>query len=318
MKTRRAKAKKPARLKKGDTIGIVAPAWSLEPWNFRRGVDMLRKLGYKVKYDRKVYNQFWSMAGFDIVRANQINQMFADKEVKAVFCAKAGYGSIRTIPYLDAQVIKENPKIFVGYSDITILLSYLYSVANMVVFHGPLVSGEIHADMNPETLDYLLRAVAKRRPIGELAFPAMKTIRPGNATGTIVGGNISLFMNTIGTPYEVDTNEKILFFEDISEDLEVIDSYLMQLKLAGKLQNIKGMVFGKMVGCTDTSGKKYTLKKILDNILRDSDVPVINGLPSGHRIGKECNVTLPLGVTATIDATKINEPKLIINESGVR
>ncbi|MBN3038579.1 MAG: LD-carboxypeptidase [Candidatus Omnitrophica bacterium] len=312
---RRRKATKPARLKKGDTIGIVAPAWSFDIGNFKRGIDKLRKLGFKVKFDRSIFSKYWSMAGYDKERAQQINRMFADKEVKAIFCAKAGYGSIRTIPYLNKKIIKRNPKIFIGYSDITILLSYLYKTVNMVVFHGPVVSDEIHDNMNSITLDYLLQAITQPIALGELHFSSLRSLRPGKATGVLVGGNMSLFISALGTAYDIDTDNKILFLEDIGEDLEVIDNYLMHLKLSGKFRKLKGIVFGRMIDCLDYSGKRYTIRDILNDILHDAHFPIIYGFPSGHRGQGEIDVTLPFGVPVTIDA---DYPKLVINEAGVK
>lgn len=305
---------KPQALKKGQTIGIVAPAWSFDSANFRRGVDKLKSLGFNVKYDHSIYSKYWSMAGNDEKRAEQINRMFADRRIHAILCAKAGYGSIRTIPYLDKKVIMKNPKIFVGYSDITFLLAYLQAVAKMVVFHGPVVSGEIFEGMNVITFKHLLRAITQTRPLGKLKFKNLKSIRPGKATGILVGGNLSLIVNAIGTPYALDTRDKILFLEDVGEDLETIDSYLIHLKLAGKFKNVKGIVFGRMTDCLDHSGKKYTIKRILNDILGDIRVPIILGFPSGHRVPGDVNVTLPFGVSATVDA---DNPGLIINEACV-
>ncbi|MFH1413393.1 MAG: LD-carboxypeptidase [Candidatus Omnitrophota bacterium] len=306
--------KRPSALKRGDTIGIVAPAWSFDPRNFKRGVDKLNNLGFKVKFDKSIFNKYWSMAGYDQQRAAQVNRMFADREVKAILCAKGGYGSIRILPYLDKKIIRRNPKIFVGYSDITILLSYLYRIANMAVFHGPVVSGEIHNNMNPITFKYLLRSITQPQKLGRLKFPGMKSLNRGRATGVLVGGNLSLIMGTIGTPYDINTDNKVLFLEDMGEDLETIDSYLMQLKLTGKFRKIKGIVFGKMVDCRDRSGKKYTIKDILRDMLRDIDVPIIFGFPSGHRFSGQINVTLPFGVSVTVDGDNAG---LILNESGV-
>lgn len=302
-------------LRQKDTIGIVAPAWSLERYSFRNGIEMLRELGYRVKYDKCIFNHYGYMAGNDRQRGEQINRMFADKEVKAIFCAKAGYGAIRTIPYLDEKIIKSNPKIFIGYSDISILLYYLYSVAKMVVFHGPIISGEIYEDMNEATLNYLLRAVSQPYRLGELKFDYLKVLRPGRAKGVLIGGNLSMFINTLGTPYEIDTTGAILFLEDIGEGLDVIDNYLMHLKLAGKLDKIKGLVFGRMVDCMSSDSRRYNIKKILDDILKNVDIPIVSGFPSGHMMQGRVNVTLPLGVLATLDA---NNPRLIINEAGVR
>ncbi|MBN1871615.1 MAG: LD-carboxypeptidase [Candidatus Omnitrophica bacterium] len=306
--------KKPPVLRIGDTIGVVAPAWSFDPDNFKKGVEKLCKLGFRLKYSQGIFKKYWSMAGRDKERAEQINLMFADNEVKAIFCAKAGYGSMRTLPYLDGEVIAANPKIFLGYSDITGLLCFLQKKANMVVFHGPVISGEIHSHMNPVTLKYLLKAISQRSPLGKMSFPGMKVLRPGNATGILVGGNLSLVMSTVGTPYEIDTDNRILFLEDVGEDLETIDECLMQLKMAEKFRKIRGLVLGRMITCVDHSGTKYTIKKILQDILGDLDIPIIYGFPSGHRIPGDINITMPLGVSVTVDADR---RCLIFNEEGV-
>jgi muramoyltetrapeptide carboxypeptidase len=306
---------KPRMLKMGETIGVVAPAWSFDPDYFRRGVEYLRLLGYKVKYDNAIFSKYWSMAGHDKERANQINRMFADPEIRAIVCATAGYGSIRTIPYLSRSIIKRNPKIFIGYSDITILLYYLYQAAGMVVFHGPVVSDEIYEGMNPINLDYLLLAITQKQPLGEMQFPSLRMLKAGKASGILVGGTMSLVISAIGTPYDIDTEDKIIFLEDIGEDLEVIDSYLMHLRLAGKFKKARGIVFGRMVDCVDHSGTRYTLSDVIHNSLRDLDIPVVYGFPSGHQAANDLNITLPLGVSVTLDADKTS---LTVNESAVR
>jgi muramoyltetrapeptide carboxypeptidase len=305
---------RPRRLRQGDTVGIVAPAWSFDPENFRRGVEELKEMGFRVKYENAIFSNYWSMAGYDKERAAQINRMFSDKEVKAIFCAKAGYGSIRTIPYLDKKIISNNPKIFVGYSDITILLYYLYKIARMVVFHGPVVSGEMRPEMNSISRDCLLRAITQPEPMGSIECASLKILRPGRASGVLIGGNLSMVISAIGTPYDINTENKILFIEDIGEDLEVIDSYIMHLKLAGKLEKVKGIVFGRMVDCVDDSGNKYTIKDIMDDNLKDMDIPIIYGFPSGHRKPGDINITLPVGVSVTLDADK---PALFINGAAV-
>jgi len=307
--------RKPRPLAKGDTIGVVAPAWSFDSNRFRKGVKYLRRLGFRVKFDRRIFSKYWSMAGHDRERAEQINRMFADKEVKAIFCAKAGYGSIRTLPHLDAETIRRNPKVFVGYSDITVLLSYLTHTARMVVFHGPVVAGEIHDRMNPATLDSLMRAIMGPRPLGTIRDAGLKCLRRGMAKGPIVGGNLSLLISTIGTDYEVETDGRILFLEDIGEDLEVIDNCIMHLKLAGKLEKVEGLVFGRMVDCRDGSGNRYTIDSILGDILSDIKVPILYGFPSGHRRPGDLNITIPLGAMASIEGTP---PSLTIHEPGVR
>jgi muramoyltetrapeptide carboxypeptidase len=306
---------KPPRLRKGDTIGIVAPAWSFDSEKFKRGVEYLKGMDFRVKYENTIFSKYWSMAGYDKERANQINRMFADKQVRAIFCAKAGYGSIRTIPYLDKKIIRNNPKIFIGYSDITILLYYLYKTARMVVFHGPVVSGEMRPEMNSISRDYLLSAITEPEPMGEIQCFSLKSLRPGEASGVLIGGNLSMVISSTGTPYDINTDNKIFFLEDIGEDLEVIDNCIMHLKLAGKFKNVKGIVFGRMVDCVDDSGKKYTIEDIMNDTLEDIDVPIIYGFPSGHRKPGDINITLPLGIPVTLDADK---PALFINGAAVR
>ena len=315
MYTSRGKKIRPKRLKKGDTIGIVAPACHFDPENFRKGVKCLKEMGFKVKFDPIIFKKYWTLAGKDITRAKQINRMFADKEVKAIFCAQAGYGSIRTIPYLDAKIIAKNPKIFVGYSDITVLLYYLQKIAKMIVFHGPVVSGEIHKDMNSGTMFSLIKTISEPCPIGEITSPTIKCLRPGKARGPIIGGNLSLIISTIGTPYDLNTDNKILFLEDVGEELEGIDSHLCHLKLAGKLAKVKGIIFGKMEDCMDFSGAKYSIKDVLSDLLADLNIPIVYGFPSGHRTGGVLNLTLPLGVSVTLESEK---EKIIINEPAVR
>ncbi|MGB2601306.1 MAG: LD-carboxypeptidase [Candidatus Omnitrophota bacterium] len=304
----------PRRLKKGDTIGIVAPACHFDPVKFRKGVKYLKSLGYNVKFDPIIFKKYWTLAGKDVTRAKQINRMFADKEVKAIMCAQAGYGSIRTIPYLDKRMLAHNSKIFVGYSDITILLSYLQKTAKMVVFHGPVVSSEIHEKMNPGTLDLLVKVITRLRPLGEITYPGIQVLRPGKATGELIGGNLSLIISTIGTPYDLNANNKILFIEDVSESLEAIDSCLMHLKLAGKLNKVKGIIFGRMKDCLNFSGSKYSIKDVLDDMLRDVNIPIIYGFPSGHRQAGELNITIPFGVSVTLDA---DNKKVVFNEPAV-
>ncbi|MDD3296934.1 MAG: LD-carboxypeptidase [Candidatus Omnitrophica bacterium] len=306
---------KPPHLAKGDTIGIVAPASSFDADNFRRGIVKLRKLGYKVKYERAIFSKYWSRSGHDCKRAEQINRMFSDESVKAIFCAKAGYGSVEIIPYLDKKCIESNPKIFVGYSDITILLLYLQRIANMVVFHGPVVSGEIYEGMNQGTLDYLLRVVTNPQALGELRFSSLKVFKPGRAKGSLAGGNMSLIVQAMGTPYEIDTKDSILFLEDVSENLADIHKYLLFLQKEKKFEKVKGLVFGKMVDCWDDPMKENKFKKLINKVFCDYDIPVLFGFPSGHVEKKaELRVTLPLGVAVSLDSGELS---VKIEEAGV-
>lgn len=312
MRNRIKKIVKPPKLNRGDTIGIVAPASSFDIENFKKGVKMLRSMGYRVKYERSIFNRCWSQSGHHKQRGYQINRMFADKQVKAIFCAKAGYGSIEILPYLDRKLLRRNQKIFVGYSDITLLLLYLQRFGRMVVFHGPVVSDEIYDGMDPVTLDYLLRALSQPEPLGAVMFPQLVSFRPGKASGILVGGNLSLIAASIGTPYSIGTLDAILFLEDVDENLEQIQNFLLRLRRAGKFKHIKGVLLGKMVDCFDTQNN---LKVLINAIFKQYDIPILFGFPSGHRRKKgEPHITLPLGVRASIDA---ENSSLHIDEAAV-
>jgi muramoyltetrapeptide carboxypeptidase len=306
---------KPHRLRKGDTIGVVAPAWTFDKKHFMEGVETLRGFGYKVKYDSAIFGKFWSMAGHDKERAVQITRMFSDTEVRCIFCANAGYGSIRTLPFIDRRVVRDNPKIFIGYSDITILLTYLHHVARMVVFHGPVVAGELHRDMNPLNIEYLLRAIGSAESFGVLTFPEMRAIKAGRASGVLVGGNLSMIISSLGTPYEVDLRNKILFLEEIDESMESIDNYLMQLKLGGRLAHLRGILIGRMLDCVDRSGNRYQVSDVIGDVFGGINIPILSNFPSGHRLAGELNVTFPLGITVTLDA---DEHSVRFHGSGVR
>ena len=161
---------------------------------------------------------------------------------------------------------------------------------------------------------YLLRAITQPQPMGEIRYPTMRSLRKGKASGVLVGGNLSLLVSTIGTRYDIDTDNKILFLEDVGEGLETIDNYLMHFRLAGKFRKVKGIIFGRMLRCVDRSGKKYTIRNILADILEHIDVPIVYGFPSGHKVPGDLNITLPLGIPVELDA---NAPRLIVKESGV-
>ncbi len=303
---------KPLKLEPGNTIGIVAPASSFDIEQFKKGVAMLENLGYRVKYERVIFDPQWSDSDHNRQRALQINRMFSDKEVKAIFCAEAGYGSAEIIPHLDKKIISQNPKIFIGYSDITIILLYLQRLANMVVFHGPIVSGEIYQGMHQLTLKYLKRLFSQSKPLGRVKFPQLIAFKPGLASGRLVGGNMSLIIDSIGKPYRIRTAGSILFLEDVNEDFDTIKRYFFRLKRSGKFKNIKGLILGRML---DSRGKDHNLRQLVEKVFKKQDIPVVYGFPSGHlRLPGGLHFTLPFGLPVTIDADELS---LTIAESAV-
>ena len=296
---------KPKRLREGDTIGMVLPAsMSFEADDIARGREQLEALGFRVKSGANIYARNGYLAGTDKQRAADINAMFADPEVDGISCFTGGWGTPRLLPYLDYEMIRKNPKVLIGYSDITGLLNAVHRKTGLVTFHGP------NADSKYETftLANFRRAVMTAEPIGLLPNPEKRaedlidrenrvvTLKGGKATGRLIGGNLTLITSTLGTPYEIQPEGAILFLEDTHEELYRIDRMLTQLWLAGKFDKIAGFVFGR---CTDCPIKGPSLS--LGDLLRErfGHVPSTWGLSFGHI---EKKLTLPLGVTATLDA----------------
>ena len=298
---------KPRALAKGDTIGIVSPASPFSSQNIRPGVQQFRRLGFKVKtpdtlFDYRKYN-----LREDREKAREIHLLFKDPKVRAIFCAKGGYGCIRLLPHLDADLIRAHPKIFIGYSDASFLLNFFLGKCGMVAFHGPMVLGEISEDMPHAKRDAMLVALTGKRPLRTMMHKNIQVLKKGKATGILMGGCLTSLVRLLGTPYEVDTAGTILFLEDVSETATNIEEMLFHLKIAGKLDKIDGLVFGQMYHC----GHPSLLMHRISAVLADLDVPMLFGFPSGHSFS---NITLPLGVRATLD-TKI--PGLVVRETAV-
>jgi len=291
---------KPKALNPGDTVGIIAPAGTFSKAAFLRGVEKIRSWGFKVKYHKSIFQQDNSFAGSDQRRAKEFNNMFADAAVKAIFCAKASYGSLRIINFLDRSKISTHPKIFLGYSDITVLLTYLNLKANLVVFHGPVVSTEIHAGMPKRTETQLLSLLTgKKVPL--LLSSKFTVLRPGMSKGKVCGGNLTRVINTLGTPFEIDTEDKIILLEDAGISLEDLDGMLMQLKVAGKFSNAKGLIFGKLLNLSGRLIDKNILSKLIDDILKEFKIPIIADVECGHW---RVNLPIPLGVDILLETKK--------------
>jgi muramoyltetrapeptide carboxypeptidase len=255
-------------------------------------------------------------------RLDDLHGMFRDKDVDAVFAIRGGYGSMHILDRIDYDLIHRNPKIFLGYSDITAMHLAINKHAKMVTFHGPITLSRF----TDYTQKYFRKALFETQPIGAVTNPPesnelrpnhyLRTIRPGIATGQLIGGNLTLISNTMGTPYEIETRGKILFLEDVDEEPYSIDRMLTHLRLAGKFDGVAGLIFGECQDCRPkdykpSSSIPYGLGEVLDNILGSLKVPVLYGLTIGHT---DDQLTLPLGIAATLDATK---GTLDIKEAGV-
>ena len=306
---------KPFGLVPGDRIGIIAPASSFERRGLRRGIEKLRWWGFDpvvprltLKHARRPLEK--ERAHRYEEKATEIVRMFRDPTISTIFCAEAGYGTIALIPFLEQVDLSPFPKVFIGFSDITILLLYFHVRYGWVTFHGPTVAQELYKGMPPTTEVALQEAITKRTRLGDLFGRDLDVIREGDAVGPIIGGNLTRMLRTLGTNFEIDTRDRILFIEEVEEGHIQIDGDLNHLRLAGKLEGLRGIVFSEMTGCM--YGDKRAMKRYLRRYFRDAPYPVLFGFPSGH--GME-NITLPIGVRARLSSSP---SRLVIEEGAVR
>lgn len=289
---------KPAALCPGDTIGIVAPASAIQPNLLEAGCRALADLGYKSFFLPSIFDQELYFAGSVDRRARELEEMFERDEVHAIIAARGGYGCNYLLPRLNVEKIKVHPKILMGYSDITSLLTYLSDHANLVTFHGPMVTKDFGMTDGLHVPSWLAFTEGKAfwKIIGSEsgAVPLAR----GRAEGTLYGGCLSMLVASLGTPYEINTGGTILFIEDVNTKAFQIDRMLMQLKLASKLKNVHGIIFGEMLNCAQPQEQKYALPEVLTRLVEDLEIPVAYGLRSGHVTRR--NITLPLGVRARL------------------
>lgn len=302
-------------LKPGDTIGIIAPASPTARQNVYLSKKALEEMGFKVKIGESCYETYGYLAGKDELRAKDLNDMFRDKKVDGVICLRGGYGTLRILNMIDYEVIRKNPKVFVGYSDITAVHVALNQRCELVTFHGPMTASNMIGGFNKYSYKSLFKAVGSTEVVGELRNPGgekVKVINKGTAEGKIIGGNLTLITSTLGTKFEIDTKGKILFLEEIEEKPYKIDRMLTELLLAGKLQQVNGIVLGDWKDCKADKGERsLSLMKVFEEIIKPLGIPIIYNVKSGH-----CSpmMTLPMGVKAKING---NTGKLEIEESAV-
>lgn len=291
----------PEKLNKGDAVGIICPSSAVETERIGQCVKAMEDLGYKVKVADNLDTDYAGyMAGTGKVRGEWINKMFADAEVKAIFCIRGGDGGSRAMEYVDFDLIKKNPKIFVGYSDVTSLHLAITQKCDMVTFHGPMVSSNIVDDFDDETRDSLYASINAER---DYQFKNTKgfdiqVLKEGKASGRMIGGNLSLLSASIGTPYELDTKDKILFIEEVCEPMSKIEKWTYHLRNAGKLKECKGIILGQFTKVTNDECPEYDVNKCMMDIFEGLDIPVMYNVQSGH--GKPL-MTLPMGAICTMD-----------------
>ncbi|MCK4257491.1 MAG: LD-carboxypeptidase [Halanaerobiales bacterium] len=294
---------KPLALKEGDTVGLVALASPVDKESLEKGIEYLREAGYNVLIGEHVCERNGYLAGADESRAEDLHNMFMNEDVKAIFCVRGGYGSARIIKYLDFDLIKNNPKIFMGYSDITFLLNAIYQKTGLITFHGPMVASDMSRmdskSYNAQAMDNIIVKTTELPEISWHSSVESLFIKEGLGIGELAGGNLSIIISSIGTPYEIDTKGKILFLEEVGEPTYRIDRMLNQLKMTGKLDEIAGLVFGESVNCNPRYAGELTLLDLVKSYTEDLNVPVLFGVPLGHGFNK---ATLPIGAEVLLDS----------------
>lgn len=313
---------KPKMLEKGDTIGLISPASAQynRSWIYR-AVDALEDWGYHVVLGKNATRKYSFFAGTDEQRASDFNEMFRREDIDAVMAIDGGYGSARILRYLDFDAIRKNPKIFLGFSDITILHLAIYKLTGLTTFHGPGACGFPDEYMTPYTKEQLEKALCCEDPIGEIGLADPKkyihAIGSGAVEAPIIGGNISMICTTLGTPYEIDVKGKILFLEDVHTEPWVMDHNMAHLMNSGKLSEAAGIVIGE---CRDCEPRQHnpsfysdtSIEDIFDEYLAPLQIPVLFGYPLGHTADI---ATLPMGVQVRVDA---DQRKFSVLESGVQ
>lgn len=317
-------------LRPGDTILVVAPARTPDEARISRAKARLVELGFNVVIPTNLFRKNGYLAGTDQQRADELMSAFADKDIDAIFAATGGFGTTRLLDLLDYDVIRKNPKVFIGYSDITGLHTAINEKTGLITFHGPNLDSGSGPDtrLHQFSSHWRMRAILQASyasggdgyvlkpfgfPMGDgIEFTAADfettcnldppvVIHAGRATGKLVGGNLSLITALMGTPYEVQTRGNILFLEDIGEAPYRVDRMLSTLKLAGKLKEVSGVVLGTFTDRDDQdrSLPGQSVNEVLESYFKGLGVPVINGFPAGHHA---CNATLPIGAQCRIDS----------------
>jgi len=304
---------KPPALRPGDSVGIVAPASNVKRADLEAGCEALRRAGYRPVYSASIFEKDLYFAGSVERRARELEDMFVRDDIRAIVCARGGYGANYLLTELDIEIIKAHPKILVGYSDITTLLTYFLDVAGLIIFHGPMAAKDWSHE-NGVDLPSWQTAVSGSIPWDVALGTGASGLVDGEAQGILYGGCLSILVASLGTPYEIKTEGTILFLEDLAAKPFQIDRMLMQLKLGGHLDAVRGIVFGEMLDCVQAANQDYTLQEVVTRIVGDLRVPVAFGVKSGHVTSS--NITLPFGVRAKL-AVRSGQVKLKMLESAV-
>lgn len=296
---------RPKALKIGDKIGLIGASSPAKQERIEPSIKAMEDLGFEVTLGESCKGYHGFLSGSDEMRAKDINQMFKDKSIKGIFALRGGYGAARLLDMLDYNMIKKNPKVFAGYSDVTALHNVFNEKCKLITFHTPMASTEFYKGVDDYTMDYFKKNIFSEEPLGILKNPEgqeIKTLAPGKAKGKLVGGNLSLVVSSMGTPYELNTKGKILFLEDVGEYPYKIDRMLLQLKQCGKFKDAAGIILGAWTDCKANEGdNSLTLMEVFEELILPENKPTIYSLACGHCMP---TMSIPLGAKVKIDGDK--------------
>lgn len=297
---------KPRRLQRGDLIGLVSPASRIaDTTKIDQAVRYLEGLGYRAVIGANATKINTYLAGTDEERAADLNAMFENPRVKAIFCIRGGYGTPRLLPLIRYRMVARNPKILVGYSDITALQLAIWRKTGLVTFHGPMAGVDMADPMDSFTEELFWRLLTSTKRMGRVVIPDEQphTLVPGRGTGRLLGGNLALIASIVGTNYQPDFSKAILYIEDIGEDPYRVDRMLTQLRGSGILPKAHAVLLGQFTDCVprDSSSPSFTVDEVLQEYTYKSGVPSLSGLPFGHNRRK---MTIPVGIRARVNATQ--------------
>ena len=305
---------KPKKLRPGDKIAIVSPASAFLREEFDKGVDEIRQLGFEPVFEESVFAEHGGyLSGEGKVRALAFLNAWRDPSIRALIAVRGGYGSVHLLPFLEKEDLRQTPKAFIGYSDLTTVLTYLTGSCGIVSFHGPMLDRRLSRGIDAYDRGSFLGALTSTEPLGALGSATLETIKRGEAAGVLMGGTLAQLVASLGTPYAFNPPKgHVLFLEDVGERPFRLDRMVTQLRLAGVLDRAAAIVLGDFVDC-DEPGGGLAAKAVLADLLKDFDGPVVHGFPSGHT--RAAFVTLPFGVQARVVAN--GPPRVIIEEAGV-
>ena len=304
---------KPRALRQGDRLAVVAPASPFTREEFERGVEEIRHLGFVPSYDDTVFAKHGYVAGTPDVRAAAIRSAMEDPSVAGLIAVRGGYGSAQLLPLLDASRIRQARKPFIGYSDLTALLTFVTGACGLVAFHGPMLAGRLSRGVDGYDRDSFIRALSSAEPLGELLAPALEVVRGGEAGGVLLGGTLTQLLASLATPFAFDPPPGyVLFVDEVHERPYRLDRMVTQLRQSGLLARASAVVIGELPDCDEPSGG-LTGRSVMADLLGEFPGPVLLGFPSGHTTGPA--MTLPLGVGCRVVARGV--PRLVIDEAAV-